>query len=69
MNKSPGGHESHRPKHNGPKHIKNTLVSFWGIWVILAVIFVSFAMNIADMKPHTGEEAHAVEAAGPPGLW
>jgi hypothetical protein len=34
--------------------------------VILAVIFVYFAMNIAGYAPHTGEEIDVAEAAGPP---
>jgi predicted CXXCH cytochrome family protein len=66
LKRSPNVHESHRPKHHGAKHAKNIFVNFWGIWIILAVLFVLTAINISGLTLHPDEEMHVVEAAEPP---
>ena len=58
MNKSPNEPERHRPKHNG--YIKNIFISFWGIWVILAVLLIFFAIK-TGYTPRPEEEREVVE--------
>lgn len=60
MNQSPD-----KPENVGPrrpkKNIKNALISYWGIWVILAVIFIFFAIKIAGYTPHPEKEREVAE--------
>ncbi|MDP2643610.1 MAG: multiheme c-type cytochrome [Desulfobacterales bacterium] len=55
-----------RPPYKAPgnknvsNNIKSVLISYWGIWVILAVLFVLVTIRISGFKPHAGEKIEAV---------
>ncbi len=41
---------------NRPKNIINVFISYWGIWVILAVLFMLLVIRISGYKPHADKE-------------
>jgi predicted CXXCH cytochrome family protein len=45
--------------------VKNALLNYWGIWVLLAVLIVFSAMKDTSRTPHTEEEGEVAEAAAP----
>lgn len=51
---------------NIANNIKTGFASYWGIWVILAVLFVFLTLKISDFKPHAGEKVAATEAVKQP---
>lgn len=53
-------------KPNRPKNTVNIFTGYWGIWIILAVLFIFFALKIAGNVPHTDEETEVAEAVKPP---
>ena len=65
MSQSPDKPENVGPK-RPEKNIKNTLISYWGIWVILAVIFIFFAIKIVGYTPHPEEEREVVKTTVTP---
>ena len=63
MNKSPN-----RPKNNKnvSKNIKSVFISYWGIWVILAVLFIFVTIRISGYTPPIREEIEVAEAMKTP---
>jgi hypothetical protein len=63
LNQSPN-----RPKNNKnvSKNIKNAFISYWGIWVILAGLFIFATVKISDYRPHIREEIEVAEAMKTP---
>ncbi len=57
-----------RPKNdkNVPKIIKNVFISYWGIWVILVVLFIFVTIKIFGYTPHIREEIEVTEAMETP---
>ena len=41
--------------------LKNAFIHYWGIWVILTVIFIFFAIKIVGYTPHPEEEKEVME--------
>ena len=58
---SPEKIEPKRPQ----KNIKDILLNYWGIWVLLAFLFLFSAIKIMGTTSDTGEEGEVAEAAAP----
>ncbi len=63
MNKSPNRPEDYK---NVSKNTENVFISYWGIWVILAALFIFFIIGISAYLPHTGEEIEVAETIKTP---
>ncbi len=65
MNQSPD-----KPKNAGlkrpPARRENFFISYWGIWVVLVVVFIFAASKIAGNAPHGEEGTEAAAAIKPP---
>ncbi|GBE37794.1 MAG TPA: hypothetical protein ENG75_04100 [Nitrospirae bacterium] len=65
MNQSPD-----KPKRVGyrktPVKKENFFVSYWGIWVVLAVLFIFLAIKVTGHAPGSNGETEVAEAASPP---
>ena len=48
------------------KNIGHTIVSYWGIWLILAIIFIYSVIKISGFEPQIAEEIEAAETMGVP---
>jgi predicted CXXCH cytochrome family protein len=58
-----------RPKYTGPKKSKNTkdiIISYWGIWLILAFLLVFSLVKISGYSTHHVEVTAVAEASKPP---
>lgn len=57
---------------NGPTNanrsntVKTVVASYWGIWVVLAVLFVVFTLRISGFKPHTDRKTEVAKAMRTP---
>ncbi len=60
----------YRHEHIGPnsplKNIRNVFITYWGLWIVLAILFISSAIKIIGAKPRAGEETKAAQALAVP---
>lgn len=63
MDRSPSSPQGDRP---APKKIRNALINYWGIWVILIVLFVFFTIKISGFTLHPVKEIEVVKAMKTP---